>query len=206
LLWEFNDQYPGINFCGDGTDDKCTSIPYADFDGDGALEFVALRNNPPIGVRIFDGLTGQLEASIPTGGGNYRWVRPVDINQDQIPEIAVFDEHGAVAFITFVGPTTAAPSELPITAAHANVRPNPFNPSATIDYSIPAKGDAALQVYDIAGRLVRTLVKGAAEPGTKSVVWDGRDSRGQILPSGTYFYSLILDGRTLDKGKAVILK
>jgi len=44
------------------------------------------------------------------------------------------------------------------------------------------------------------------EPGKQSVTWDGRDNSGQVLSSGTYFYSLSLDGQVLDKGKAVILK
>jgi len=56
------------------------------------------------------------------------------------------------------------------------------------------------------GRLVRTLLDSKVEPGKQSVTWDGRDNSGQVLSSGTYFYSLSLDGQVLDKGKAVILK
>jgi hypothetical protein len=85
-------------------------------------------------------------------------------------------------------------------------RPNPFNPSATIVFSVPREGTVALQVYDASGRLVRTLVDGKMEAGEQSVTWNGLDNSGQALSSGTYFYSLSLDGQVLGKGKAVILK
>jgi hypothetical protein len=75
-------------------------------------------------------------------------------------------------------------------ALHQNV-PNPFNPVTTIRYDVPAGGgEVTLRVYDVGGRLVRTLVDGTEGPGEKTVTWDGRNDRGRVVASGVYFYRL----------------
>ncbi len=68
--------------------------------------------------------------------------------------------------------------------------PNPFNPSTTISFSLPAPGHASLAVYDITGRKVRTLVSGLMSSGEHAVTWDGRDEAGQPVASGVYISRL----------------
>ncbi|MFC1539409.1 right-handed parallel beta-helix repeat-containing protein [Candidatus Latescibacterota bacterium] len=70
--------------------------------------------------------------------------------------------------------------------------PNPFNPLTTIEYAIPAgKSEyVILNVYDIRGALVRTLVDHIGSPGIHSVVWDGTDESGNNVSSGIYIYML----------------
>ncbi len=68
-----------------------------------------------------------------------------------------------------------------------HARPNPFNPHATIEYSIAAPGRVTLCVYDLAGRVVRTLVNRDVESGEHKVVWDGTTDAGQRAASGVYF-------------------
>jgi hypothetical protein len=68
--------------------------------------------------------------------------------------------------------------------------PNPFNPITTIGYTLPDGGHTILIVYDILGREVTELVNGFKASGSYIVQWDGRDSRGQPVGSGTYFYRL----------------
>ncbi len=68
--------------------------------------------------------------------------------------------------------------------------PNPFNPTTTIRYDLPNDGHVKLLVYDLQGRLMRTLVSEQREAGYQSVIWDGRDDNGSMLPSGMYFYQL----------------
>jgi flagellar hook assembly protein FlgD len=73
---------------------------------------------------------------------------------------------------------------------HPNV-PNPFNPSTSIRYEVPAGGGwVSIIVYDVEGRRVRTLVDGLQPGGTQSVSWDGRDSAGRRVASGIYFYRM----------------
>jgi|GEM_PF-6553396 len=80
-----------------------------------------------------------------------------------------------------VGDETGIPSEF----ALKNNYPNPFNPTTQIHYDIPKTSDVTLKVYDITGRLVRTLVDATKEPGRYSVTFDARN-----LSSGIYFYRL----------------
>lgn len=68
--------------------------------------------------------------------------------------------------------------------------PNPFNPSTTIAYSLPAGGRVAIGVYDPEGALVVRLDQGLREAGTHRAEWDGRDASGALVESGVYFYRL----------------
>jgi hypothetical protein len=71
-------------------------------------------------------------------------------------------------------------------ALHGNV-PNPFNPLTHIKFSVGDPARVKLGVYDVKGRLVRTLSDGLRGSGEHDVVWDGLDGAGRSLPSGTYF-------------------
>ena len=68
--------------------------------------------------------------------------------------------------------------------------PNPFNPVTTIDFGMPRTGDVNLSVYDLSGRLVRTLVAGQVAAGQHLARWDGRDDQGAQAASGIYLYRL----------------
>jgi hypothetical protein len=83
--------------------------------------------------------------------------------------------------------------------------PNPFNPSTTVVFHLPRSGLARLQVYNLNGRLMKTLVEAHKSTGTYTVTWDGRDKEGSAVASGVYFVSLSFDG-TLRTQKIVILK
>jgi len=72
--------------------------------------------------------------------------------------------------------------------------PNPFNPVTEISYSLPAATRVNLTVYDLAGRLVRRLVRGEnRDAGEHRVSWNGRDDRGRSVASGIYAYRLRTD-------------
>lgn len=69
--------------------------------------------------------------------------------------------------------------------------PNPFNPSTTIRFSLPVRERVSMKIYDMTGREVRTLLNNEERPaGASEVVWDGRNSAGQSVASGVYFYTL----------------
>ncbi len=73
-------------------------------------------------------------------------------------------------------------------------RPNPCRDQARIDFTLPRQGYVSLNVYDIQGRLVRTLAAGARSSGKYQAVWDLKDASGAGVASGVYFYRLSSDG------------
>jgi hypothetical protein len=75
-------------------------------------------------------------------------------------------------------------------AGGLTIHPNPCNPRATIGYSVPAVGHLNLAVYDLAGRLVATLVDDECEPGCHEATWDGTTDAGSRAASGVYFVRL----------------
>jgi len=84
---------------------------------------------------------------------------------------------------------------LPKRFALVQVRPNPFNPSTTLEYDVPANGGrVAIRIYDVAGRLVKSLVDGAQTAGRQTVTWGGRNDRDQALATGIYFVRMTAPG------------
>ena len=84
--------------------------------------------------------------------------------------------------------------------------PNPFNPSTTLVFSLPAAGWVKLTVYDVSGRRVRTLVDGLMVAGEHQLSWDGRDDHATDLPSGVYFAHLVLPCGVDKVSKLTLLK
>lgn len=72
--------------------------------------------------------------------------------------------------------------------------PNPFNPVTTIAFYLPHSGDIQLEIYDLLGQRIRTLVAGRKIAGLHQVNWDGRDDSGKGVASGIYMYRLARRG------------
>jgi len=68
--------------------------------------------------------------------------------------------------------------------------PNPFRQTTTVRFGLPSARPVTLRVYDLQGRMVRTLLKGNLLAGEHKAVWNGLDERGRMVASGTYFCSL----------------
>ncbi len=77
--------------------------------------------------------------------------------------------------------------------------PNPFNPGTAIQYSLNRAGRVWLGVYDLQGRLLRTLAEGEAQPGAYTINWDGKDTQGNAAASSTYIYQLRLDDMVMTR-------
>ena len=94
-----------------------------------------------------------------------------------------------------IAPETAAPVGPTQLIGSA---PNPFNPATTIKFDLAAGGRAALRIYDVRGRLVRTLVDGPMPAGAHQVAWDGRNNAGSGVASGVYLLEMVAGGRRDD--------
>lgn len=68
--------------------------------------------------------------------------------------------------------------------------PNPFNPLTTISFDLPYTERVKLSIYDVQGRLVKTLVDESRLAGKHAVTWNGRNNRGTKVKSGVYFLRL----------------
>jgi len=84
-------------------------------------------------------------------------------------------------------------------------KPNPFNPSTVISFTLPKEEHVRLEIYDIRGRVVRRLFDGVMEAGFKELLWDGRDDSGREVSSGIYFYYLKTEKGVLSR-KMVLLR
>ena len=78
----------------------------------------------------------------------------------------------------------------PISFSLAQNAPNPFNPVTSLRFSIPEACEVLLAVYDVSGRLVRTLISSELAAGLHEVMWDARDDAGRAVASGVYVYRL----------------
>jgi hypothetical protein len=68
--------------------------------------------------------------------------------------------------------------------------PNPFNPSTTIRYGIPYSVEVSISIYDLKGRLVKTLFNGEQMGGWYEITWNGSLGDGKTAPAGLYFYRI----------------
>jgi hypothetical protein len=82
-------------------------------------------------------------------------------------------------------------SELPKEFDLRQNYPNPFNPTTVIQYALPKTSEVKIQIYNILGQKVSTLVNEPQEPGYKMIHWDGKDDSGNEVSSGIYFYRIV---------------
>jgi len=106
---------------------------------------------------------------------------------------------------------TALPAPLQIQTrpeafALANNYPNPFNPATTIKYALPEASDVKLEIYNVVGQVVRTLVADHQNAGRYVVQWDATNDSGHSLSSGIYFYRLQAGGEFLEVKKMLLVK
>jgi hypothetical protein len=107
----------------------------------------------------------------------------------------------------FIGSTssihqnTNIPKEL---ALHANY-PNPFNPTTTISFDLPNSATVSLDIYNLLGQRVKTIVNDYLTAGTYRYIWNGAGDNGQSISTGIYFYQLKTQEGTLIK-KMILTK
>ena len=99
---------------------------------------------------------------------------------------------------------TDDPLQPPATLSCCNY-PNPFNPETTISFEIPKTDNVSLQIYNLKGQLIRTLVNDYLPAGKQSIVWNGTDNNNQPVASGVYLYK-IKTGKYNKSAKMLLLK
>ena len=122
------------------------------------------------------------------------------------------DASGAVWFGTnagvsrYGGEITAVemPEGTPTLITIDGVFPNPFNPTATIEFSLPSNGYASVEIYNLAGQRVRQLITNDLTAGRHTAVWNGRDENGSMTASGIYIVRLNMNGITASQRMTLV--
>jgi len=129
------------------------------------------------------------------------WVDPDNGRYYKLSAVDVAGNEGEV-----VGPETVVDApELPTQYALSPCMPNPFNPSTTLRFSLPADAEVSLSIYDLSGRRIVELISEDMPQGNHEVEWRGKDSGGLPVASGVYFYRLEADD-FVDTRKMTLIK
>ena len=119
---------------------------------------------------------------------------------------AVYDEgESNIEEISFIYTGTDAGNIVVVATALNNNYPNPFNPVTNISYSIKEAGIVTLEVYNVKGQLVRTLVNDVKETGNYTSTWNGTDNSNKSVSSGVYFYKM-KSGNYSSTKKMILMK
>jgi len=176
---------------------------------DGAQTVLCLVNTSPNaqGAVTLAGLEGSLAP------GEHEVTDLLDPADNRVLEVTSGFEIAGLALAghevrvyEFADTTDAGPDGPPETGLRLEQnRPNPFNPSTTIRYALPARSHVRVGIYDVAGRIVDVLQDGVQEAGPQELRWDGDDGAGRSLGAGVYVVRLDT-GRQTRFAKMTLLK
>ena len=174
------------------------SLVVTDLDNDTDMDlFLPIHGRDSIAVVINDG--GTLLSAVKFDGGtsacSFNYANDFDGDDYNDIAIANYDENSvAVLMNTGSGGTTDvkndAPGSLPDRFQLNQNHPNPFNPVTTIDYNLPRRSNVRIDIFNLLGQRIRTVVNREEPAGSYSVTWDGKDSAGKAVATGIYFYRL----------------
>lgn len=106
--------------------------------------------------------------------------------------------------VSVSSPANNAPPPLLITGING-IYPNPFNPDATVDFTLSSEAGVRILIYNLRGQLLRHLIDETRQPGNHRVHWDGQDDAGQICGNGIYHFVLYAGNHGYSQ-KALLLK
>jgi hypothetical protein len=87
--------------------------------------------------------------------------------------------------------TSVGPPEITQRAFLGQSSPNPMSLETAIRFGLSQEGKVTLRVFDVSGRMIRTLVRDRLPAGRHAATWDGRNGAGEDVPNGVYFYRLV---------------
>ncbi len=137
------------------------------------------------------------DKEITATGTYYYWLQSLDFDGSN-------QFHGPISFYYEPAGGNASP-DIPLTTALSRIYPNPFNPTATISFSLAKLSEANLKIYNTRGQIVRGFDLGTLDLGWHQVVWDGKDYAGSDC--GTGLYLVVLEaGGIADARKVTLVK
>ncbi len=124
--------------------------------------------------------TATLDSNALAPGTETLWVRGRDAEGNWGNAVSLVIQVNALL--------TAVDGQVPRRFALYQSNPNPFGPQTAIRLDVPQSGRVLLEIFDVSGRRLRTLVDAVLSPGSKALAWDGTDDAGRPVGSGVYFY------------------
>lgn len=134
----------------------------------------------------------------------FRSLREIEDSYVEITDAQVRD--GSYGLNEVVTPVSVRIETRPEVYALRNNYPNPFNPETTIKYQLPEAGDVKLEIYNMLGQVVRTLVNQHQSAGRYTIQWNASNDYGQDLSSGIYFYRVQVGGEFTNVKKMLLVK
>lgn len=208
--------------------DGITFLSVSELPEDGRFFFLNLDEDPALECVA---LSGRSLAIMDASGSfdyvtNWTWSDTdlplasyaLDIDGDGMTEVVVhrgqrFNSvdapHGSGQYFVI---ETGLPADIPLDNGLRGelkleqLRPEPFQDDVGIDFALSNPDVVTIRILDVTGRLVRSVSDGQAfDAGTHHAVWDGRDARGEDVPSGAYFVQLSTD-RKVDSRRITLLR
>jgi hypothetical protein len=197
--------YSVDNLRPDPPSDASGRVAYTGSDGKATVQ-LSWSRSPSHDVRGYRVCRGQICEEV--AGSPYE--APYESKPGEPPAIytiAAVDFSGNVSYpatpVSVV--TSAPPAAVAITRVSlGQARPNPFNPATVIPFALPIAARVELDIYNVAGRLVRRLAEGAYPAGTHEVIFNGKDDTGRTLASGAYTYVLRTGSEQLRGGMLLV--
>ena len=176
---------------------QLSPLPFGEADTAG----IVVYPSPP--TPLASGASQQFTlTSLEMGAMYYMAIRSVDA-EGNLSTMSNLDS--AVAAYNIIAGIDDETSDLPENYSLGQNYPNPFNPSTTIAYALPEAGDVLLQVFNINGQLVSTLVSNRQTAGQHEIEWDGRSASGNPVATGMYLYR-IMASNFVESKKMMLLK
>ena len=163
------------------------------FSANSNTSFIYDLNNPPPIVYPINQVTSHT---------NIFMIKEMIIDNE---EYLIVDNQGSLE-VWSLNITQSVEEELPKPEITLSNYPNPFNPETNIVFNLPEDGKVQLDIYNIKGQMIKSLISDQMAVGEHSIVWNGEDASGKKVSSGIYLYKLYVNDKTEAVKKCLMLK
>lgn len=210
--WVLNAEIPGLGIgeLYDGTWPALVPVTYTNTTGNVSIETPG--NVVSVYWQNLDGTYQSETIMFADGLRAFKWTTSVEpteiaINRNdtlfQLPEGATLLDVKA-AQIDYL-PTANDDPVIPVAPTLNNAFPNPFNAQTSISYNLPKSGSVEIEIYNVKGQLVKTLVNETKSTGSHNAIWSGTDNHNKTVPAGVYFYKMV-SGKYSATKKVILMK
>ena len=138
------------------------------------------------------------DMEIHASGQYYYWLQSIEMDGNS-------NFHGPITVLVNLDGNDPGTPNIPLETGLRAIYPNPFNPSTTISYQLQSPSDVSINIYNLRGQIIQTLNRSHSAAGYYTLVFDGKDSAGNTLPSGVY-QMVMTAGKTISMQKIVLMK